>query len=199
MLFRSEGLVGEDLDNLYQLFLEKCDIYLGFKLIADAYPDWLRVTRPYYQASYVFVTKDNWRALADMPVAKPIAATMGTSADLRLVQYLMALQGAQRWPRFPMSDDRAAMETVLSGEAGAALVWEPGLWALRASDSKFNALKSMSARPMPESTITVGAAVLANEAFLRSNIDQAIASLTEDGTVQQILDEHKFPGKVVKP
>jgi polar amino acid transport system substrate-binding protein len=158
------------------------------------------VTRPYYQSAYVFVIREaQWPTLADMPVSRPIAATMGTSADLRLAQYLMSLQAGARWPRFPMSNDRAALDAVLSGEAGAALVWEPGLWALRGGDAKLSGLRTMAPRPMPETTITVGAALLANEAFLRSNVDQAIASLTEDGTIQSILDEFRFPAKAVKP
>lgn len=195
-----EGLVGEDLDNLYQVFLERCDLYLGFKLIADAYPDWLRVTRPYYQASYVLLTGNaRWRALSDMPVTQAIASTMGTSADLRLAQYLMALQAKDRWPRFPMSNDRAAIDAALSGTAGAALVWEPGLWALREKDTALGKLRAISPRPMPDATITVGAALLANEAFLRSNVDQAIAALIDDGTIQSILDEFRFPAKAVKP
>ena len=37
--------VGEDIDNLYRVFLETCEVYLGFKLIPDAYPSWLTVTR----------------------------------------------------------------------------------------------------------------------------------------------------------
>ena len=195
-----EGLVGEDLDNLYQVFLDRCDVYLGFKLIADAYPDWLRVTRPYYTASYVLVAGDaKWNTLADMPVSRAIAATMGTTADLRLAQYLMALPARDRWQRFPMSDDRAALGAVQTGEAGAALVWEPGLWSLRRDDPSLAKLRVVSTKPMPESAVVVGAALLANEAFLRASIDQAIVSLTQDGTVQSILDDLKFPGKAVQP
>ena len=51
-----QNTVGEDIDNLYRIFLESCDVYLGFKLIPDAYPKWLAVTRPYYRTSYVLVT-----------------------------------------------------------------------------------------------------------------------------------------------
>ena len=69
----------------------------------------------------------------------------------------------------------------------------------RGGDAKLSGLRTMAPRPMPETTITVGAALLANEAFLRSNVDQAIASLTEDGTIQSILDEFRFPAKAVKP
>jgi hypothetical protein len=46
-----ENVAGESLDNLYQVFLGTCDLYLGFKLIPDAYPEWMKLTRPYYRAS----------------------------------------------------------------------------------------------------------------------------------------------------
>jgi polar amino acid transport system substrate-binding protein len=83
-----ENVAGESLDNLYQVFLGTCDLYLGFKLIPDAYPEWMKLTRPYYRASYVFAAIDtSWRALSDMPKSSAIGATMGTGADLRLIQY----------------------------------------------------------------------------------------------------------------
>ena len=64
-----ENVVGETLDSLYEIFLGTCDVYLGFKLIPDAYPEWMKVTRPYYRASYVFVATDaRWRSLADVRV-----------------------------------------------------------------------------------------------------------------------------------
>ena len=47
--------------------------------------------------------------------------------------------------------------------------------------------------PLPASTVDIGAALLANETFLRSNVDQAIASLTADGTIEAILKATQFP------
>src|SRR4051794_29804635 len=50
-----ENVVGESIDSLYRVFLETCDVYFGFKLLTDAYPEWIKVTRPYYRGSYVLV------------------------------------------------------------------------------------------------------------------------------------------------
>ena len=98
-----ENVVGEDLDYLYRVFLETCDVYLGFKLIPDAYPEWIKVTRPYYRASYVLaVTDPGWKSLADMPKSQAIGATIGTSADLRLIQYLHGSGGERALE--PLSD-----------------------------------------------------------------------------------------------
>jgi len=194
-----ENVVGESLDSLYQIFLETCDVYFGFKLLPDAYPEWMRVTRPYYRASYIFAaTNAGWRSLADMPKSQAIGPTMGTSADLRLIQYLRALSPAERWSRFPMSSDEAALKALTNGTIGVALVWGPALWALQRSDGGFSKIRLLSPSPLPAASADVGAAVLANESFLRNNIDQAISSLTNDGTIQAILDSNKFPATAVK-
>jgi polar amino acid transport system substrate-binding protein len=194
-----ENAVGDDLDYLDRIFLETCDVQLGFKLIPDAYPEWIKLTRPYYRASYVLaVTDPGWKSLAEVPKSKAVASTMGTSADLRLVQYLIALRAPERWDRYPMSTDEAALQAVLTGGAGAALVWGPSLWALAKSDPAIAKLRMISPAPLPTPTADIGAAVLANEAFLRSSVDQAIASLTADGTIKAILDANKFPAEPVK-
>jgi polar amino acid transport system substrate-binding protein len=194
-----QNSVGEDLDNLYRVFLESCDVYLGFKLIADAYPQWLAVTRPYYRTSYVLVTANTqWNSLADMPYTQAIGATIGTSADIRLIQYLQSLPAGSQWSRFPMGSDELALRALLRQSIGVALVWGPSFWAMRQSDPAFAKLRIISSRPVPDSSVNVGATLLARESFLRSNIDQAIASLTADGTIQSILDTEKFPAVPVK-
>jgi polar amino acid transport system substrate-binding protein len=194
-----ENVVGESLDSLYRIFLETCDVYFGFKLLPDAYPEWIKVTRPYYRSSYVLATTNaGWRSLADVPRSQAIGATMGTSADLRLIQHLQALTPADRWSRFPMSSDEAALKALMNGTVAVALVWGPALWALQRGDPAFAGVRVISPAPLAASSADIGAAVLANEAFLRSNVDQAIASLIADGTIQAILDSDKFPATVVK-
>jgi polar amino acid transport system substrate-binding protein len=190
---------GEDLDNLYRVFLETCDVYLGFKLIPDAYPPWLAVTRPYYRTSYVLVTANPaWTALADMPRTQAIGSTIGTGADIRLIQYLQALRPQERWSRFPMGSDELALRALLRGRVGAALVWGPSFWALRRGDAAFASLRPISVKPLAESPVYVGATLLARESFLRSSVDQAIASLTADGTIRTILEDEKFPAAPVE-
>jgi len=194
-----ENVVGESIDSLYRVFLESCDVYLGFKLIPDAYPEWMKVTRPYYRASYALAaTNAGWRSLADVPKTQAIGSTMGTSADLRLIQYLRALGAAERWTRFPMGTDEAALKALTAGTVGVALVWGPALWAAQRSDPALAGVRVIAPSPLAASTIDIGAAVLANESFLRSSLDQAIASLIADGTIQRILDDDKFPATAPK-
>jgi len=97
-----------------------------------------------------------------------------------------------------MGSDELALGALLREQIGAALVWGPAFWAMRQSDPALAKLRIISPRPLPESSVNVGATLLARESFLRSNIDQAIASLTGDGTIRSILDSEKFPAAPVK-
>jgi polar amino acid transport system substrate-binding protein len=194
-----QNTVAEDIDNLYRVFLETCDVFLGFKLISDAYPQWLAITRPYYRTSYVLATADaGLKSLADLPRSTAIGATIGSTADFRLIQYLQALPAEQRWSRFPMGSDELALNALVRGTVGVALVWGPSFWALQKSDPAFAGLRLISLKPLPESTVGVGATLLANETFLRSSVDDAIASLTADGSIQAILERAKFPATPAK-
>lgn len=190
---------GEDLDNVYRVLIEDCDLFLGFKLIADAYPDWLTITRGYYRTSYVLVTADpGWTALADVPLTKVIGGTIGTSADIRLIQYVAALEPAQRWTHYPMASDEASLNGVANGTLGAAVVWGPSFWALQKGHPEFAKLRIIAPKPLPATSIDVGAVLLTRETFLRANVDQAIAALTADGTIDTILKGFGFPAAAAR-
>jgi polar amino acid transport system substrate-binding protein len=194
-----EDWSGEEIDQVYQVLLETCDVFLGFKLIADAYPDWLTITRGYYRASYVLVTANqDWKSLADVPVSQVIGGTIGSSADIRLMQYLTALKPAERWSHYPVASDEAALRDVTDGKLAAALVWAPSFWGLQKADPAFARLQIIAPRPLPASSLDVGAVMLARETFLRANLDQAIAALTADGTIETILKSFGFPATPVR-
>jgi polar amino acid transport system substrate-binding protein len=194
-----EDWSGEDIEQIYQVLLETCDVFLGFKLIPDAYPDWLTITRGYYRGSYVFATADaGWKSLADVPLSRVIGGTIGTSADMRLIQYLEALKPPQRWSHYPVGSDETALRNVASGELAAALVWGPSFWALKKTDPAFAKLRIIASKPLPSASADVGAVMLTRETFLRANLDQAIAALTADGTIETILKGLSFPAEPVQ-
>ena len=197
---RSTDMSGEDLDDTYRTLIQHCDVFFGFKLVPDTYPGWLTITRPYYRSTYVYVASEPlWKSLDDMPTARPIGTTIGTGADMRLTQYLLAVPADKRWDKYPMSSDEAALQAVMRGTTGVALVWAPALWALRKTDAGIAKLHEIAPAPLPVSTADVGAILLSKQVFLRSNIDQAIASLTADGTIAGILKEKNFPGAPASP
>jgi polar amino acid transport system substrate-binding protein len=194
-----EDWSGEDIEQIYQVLLETCDVFLGFKLIPDAYPDWLTITRGYYRGSYVLVTAEtDWKSLAGVPLSRVIGGTIGTSADIRLIQYLEALKPSERWSHVPVASDEAALRDVIAGKLAAALVWGPSFWALQKSDPAFAKLRIIAPKPLPPSSADVGAVMLTRETYLRTNLDQAIAALTADGTIDSILKSFGFPAMPVR-
>jgi polar amino acid transport system substrate-binding protein len=173
--------------------LQDCSIYFGFKLLPGVYPDWLTVSRPYYEVGYVLVVQNpDWQSLGDIPKGEAIGPTIGTAADFRLIQYINSLPTEQRWRRFPEASDETALNAVVSGTVSAALVWGPSWNALAKANPEFAALRTISLDPLPASSIPVGSVLLSTETFLRSRVDQAIQSLIVDGTITAILADHGF-------
>lgn len=187
-------IVLEDITKIYAIMIEHCDIYMGFKLIPEGYDRWLAVTRAYYDAQYVFVATDPaLKSLADLPPGRPIGATIGSTAHIRLVSYLQALPADRRWPAFPMGSNEQAIDALRNGPVDVALVWEPTLWAKQRTDPAYAALHIIDPNPLPPTVLGVGGVVLANQKFLRSAIDEAIAALSADGTIDGVLKSFDFP------
>ncbi|MCC6303580.1 MAG: transporter substrate-binding domain-containing protein [Rhodobacteraceae bacterium] len=189
-------IVVEDITRVYGVMLEHCDVHMGFKLIPEGYGDWAALTRAYYETGYVFVTTNpDLKSLADLAPGRPIGATGGTSAHIRLMAYLLAQSPDRRWPVYPMGTNDLALDSLLRGTVAVALVWAPSLWARQRADPALAALREIDPRPLPPTRMGVGALILANETFLRAAIDEAIGALAADGTIAGILDGYHFPAK----
>ncbi len=187
----------EDITKVYARMLEQCDVHMGFKLIPEGYANWLSLTRAYYEAQYVFVTADpDLQRLADLAPGRKIGATVGTSAHILLVSYLMALPAGQRWPTYPYGTNELALESLLDGTVDVALVWAPDLWAKQRSDAAYADLRVIESTPLQPTTLGVGAITLSNQTFLRNAVDDAIRALSADGTLAQILESFDFPARV---
>lgn len=191
-------VVTEDITNVYEVMLKYCDIHMGFKLIPGGYSQWATLTRPYYESGYVFVTADpDLEALADLAPGRPIGATMGTMAHIRLVSYITALPSSDRWRIFPMGTNNLALRSLLGGTVDVALVWAPELWAMQREDPAYADLRVIDPAPLPPTRLGVGGLLLSDETFLRTAIDEAIAALSRDGTIEGILKEYGFPAEAM--
>ncbi|KKB76826.1 hypothetical protein VW29_19475 [Devosia limi DSM 17137] len=191
------AFVLENITQVYGIMLEHCDLHMGFKLIPEGYGNWAALTRAYYEAQYVFVTADpDIGSLAELAPARPIGATVGTSAHIRLVSYLGALPREERWPTYPMGTNELALESLLNGTIDVALVWAPSLWAKQRTTPAYADFHVIDPAPLPPTTLGVGALMLADETFLRTAVDEAIAALSQDGTIADILETYKFPASV---
>lgn len=187
----------QDLDLLYRHLREECRLYFGFKLLPEVYPDWLNVSRAYYEVGYVFVTKNSdWKRLADIPRDQPLGPTLGTAADFRLITFLKEQSEDQRWPRFPMPSDADGVRGVLEGKVAAALVWAPSFYDLRQADAAVAGLHVIASDPLPEERLPVGAVMLRGDDFLHNQVDEAIAALLSDGTIADLLQTSGLPARL---
>lgn len=188
-------LVTEDIEDVYLDLVNHCHVYLGFKLLAGAYPDWLVPTSAYYRTSYVVAVDDpSWHDITDIPRDRALGGMAGTAGDIRLLAYINALPADRRWARYPQASHEAALRAVLAGDLGGALVWAPALWAAARADPSLAALHVVDAKGVSE-PIGVCGVVLAGNPFLLSSVDDAIAAITADGTIARILADHDFPGQ----
>src|SRR5690606_9539766 len=56
-------------DRLYLDLVDNCSLYLGFRLYSNTYPEWLTVTRPFYEGRFVLLTANSeWRRIEDIPL-----------------------------------------------------------------------------------------------------------------------------------
>ncbi len=187
-------IVMEDITKVYEVMLKHCDMHMGFKLIPEGYDSWATLTRAYYSSQYDFVAADpKIHAVADLAPADKIGATMGTMAHLRLISYLMAMPVDKRWVAFPYGTNELSLKSLLDGTVKVALVWAPSLWAKQREDPAYADLHVIDPAPLPPTALGVGALVLKKNTFLRAAVDEAIAALIADGTIQSILDKYGFP------
>ncbi|MGD9739782.1 MAG: substrate-binding periplasmic protein [Bauldia sp.] len=188
----------DDITYIYDIMLQHCDIHMGFKLIPEGYEAWVTLSAAYYDSQYVYVSADpNVRRLTDVPRARPIGATIGSSGQLGLLSYLRVLPAAERWPIFPMATDDLALTALVNGTVDVALVWAPSLWAKQQADPAYAGLHIIDQSPIQPTLLGVGALMLADQTFLRAAVDEAIAALIADGTIGEILEFYAFPATAV--
>jgi hypothetical protein len=135
-------IVLEDLTKLYGILLKNCDVYMGFKLIPEGYPNWVTVSRAYYDEGYVYVSADpDIHALGDLKPGHAIGATIGTMAHFRLISYNRRCR--------PTSAGRSTPTGPTSWRSGRCST-APRTW--RSSGRRTCGTRSGRTRPMPSST-----------------------------------------------
>lgn len=186
-------------EGLYIDLIDNCSVYLGFKLYAEAYPEWLMLTRPYYEGRFVVLAAEpSWQRLEDVPRDVRIGVVQGTMGDIRFITFNNSRPAGQRWQRTPVGPAEEAFGVLLDGGVGALIVWEPTWWALSRERPELAELHVVEAPVVSEPWIGVGGITLADRQFVRSQVDQAIEALTSDGTIAEILERYGTPARPVR-
>lgn len=183
--------------NVLILLTEHCSVLVGFNLVADAYPDWLTASRPYFRAPYVFaVADDGYERFTDIPRDRIIGSMVHTDADLQLTSYLRTLPEDRRWRRFPYGSTTMLLSHVEQDVVAAGLAWEPQLEHARRTTEAFRELTLLDMDPIPTAYRSLGFVMRAEDTFTRTMLDEAIVALSEDGTLSELIDVYELPGDV---
>jgi polar amino acid transport system substrate-binding protein len=176
-------------EEIYIQFAERCDGFMGFTL-AQGYPDWMTITRPYLVTRTVVATAAmNIHKLADIPVNRSLGTRILGGVDNQVIMYLQSLSEKSRWRRLAYYNNRILIDRLLDGTVAAAFVWEPALY--RATGGKPDAAGvHIIPSPFEPYETEFGIAVRSRDAFLSAALGQAIDALRADGTINRLLVEH---------
>jgi polar amino acid transport system substrate-binding protein len=187
------------MEEIYIQLAEQCDGFMGFTL-AQGYPEWMTVTRPYLVTrTVVATTAPNVRKLADVPITRPLGTRILGGVDNQVIMYLQSLPEKNRWPRLAYYNNKVLMDRLLDGTVATAFVWEPALYRATGGKPEAAGVRTIPA-PFELYETEIGIAVRTHDAFLASTLGQAIDALRADGTIDRLLAEHglaapKPPGK----
>ncbi len=176
-------------EEIYIEFAERCDGFMGFTL-AQGYPSWLIVTRPYLSTRFVLAaTSPEFRKLGDIPVSRPIGTRMMGIVDNQLIFYLQSLPEKSRWQRLPYFNNKMLLDRLLDHTVADAFVWEPALYRATGGDPEGKGIHVIP--PTFELSETeLGIGLRSNDAYLAATLGQAIDSLRADGIVDRLVVEH---------
>ena len=177
------------LEEIYIQFAEQCDGFMGFTL-AQGYPEWMTITRPYLTTRTVLVTTSpNYRKLADIPATRPLGTRILGGVDSQVAMYLQSMPEKSRWQRLAYYNNKVLIDRLLDGTVAAAFVWEPALYRATGGKPEAAGLHIIPSPFEPMQT-ELGIGLRSHDAFLSTTLGQAIDALRADGTIDRLLSEH---------
>lgn len=168
-----------------------CDLFMGVVVQPNMpFPDWASITRPYAEVPFVLVTdKPEYDSLAEIPYGLIIGTSLASLGERVFATSVAQRPEDQRWKRLPYADFELMTRRMREGKLAAMLLWQPSLLQLAETDPSVADLRIISLDPVPQAVVPVGALVSTRNTFLRTQVDNAIAELSTDGTIDQIMSD----------
>jgi polar amino acid transport system substrate-binding protein len=202
MLTAGYGVDGGDLEtDVFKALHNSCEVMLGFLAAPDLYAPEFAITRPYVNYEYVLAVRDPaYAELNDVPAGLRLGTLLATDGDMALAQEIASRPEGQRWQRLPFGDAASMIERLLDGTIEGALVFGPIYASLL--ESREDLASGVRLLPVPAHlarTSNIGGLMLVESSYLRLEIDQAIDSMVEDGTIARLLTEHGYGSIAARP
>eukprot|EP00873_Tetraselmis_striata_P030107 jgi/Tetstr1/450371/TSEL_037407.t1 len=174
-LLDSEGLWPSILLHL----AEKCVGIMGVQIIpGEIAPDWMILSRPYFEAPYVLLTRDDEiENLADLPAETRVGVPLYTPIDIEMMTVIAAGGQLGELRRLPYDRPELMASLMRSGEMDAAIVWEPHLELPTVQPLDFFVGRA-SIAPLRQDRRAVAVLLRSQDQMLRTMIDDAIAALS---------------------
>jgi polar amino acid transport system substrate-binding protein len=184
------GMEADDFhEQVYIQLGARCDAIGGLVLVNHGFPEWLVPSRPYFEAPFVLLVREDapYERLGEVPVSATIGSQMYTEGDLQLLNYLGSLPENRRWRRFPYTSIEMLSRHVAAGTVEAGLVWHASWTSLGTKvEVEELGLRTVEASPLPRVSSGVGFGLFIDNDFLRSTIDSALEILEAEGVLEDI-------------
>jgi len=192
------GIDGEDLEGeLYKALVNNCDVFLGIRVATSSFPPEFTVARPYVSFSYVMMARaeSGYSRIEDIPRGLRLGSPLATAGDFFLARFIAARQQDDRWMRLPYGDNNQMLDRLLDGTIEAMVLFGPVYREMAERRPEDTArLAPLQIGPELASPANIGGLMLSRNAFMRGEIDAAIADMVQDGTVDALLAAHALAG-----
>ena len=190
----SYGIGGEyAAEDLFVTLTNDCDIMLGMGLSSGMYPVEFIATRAYVGFPYVLAVADpEIERLTDIAGDRRLGAPVGSYGLVALVRYSATLPESQRWQVLPYGDMDLMTTRLLDDTIAGMVVYGPSLVQYQRNNTIDGEFSILPLDAQIAARVEIGGLMLARNGYLRTLIDQAIALMVEDGTIEALLAEYGF-------
>lgn len=183
------------LDELQIAMTNSCDIMTGMTVQANSpFPDWAVLSRPYVSLPYLFVVRDDYAALPDVPVDRKLGTALSSMGERVFITWNQQQPESRRYVRLPYADMDLMTKRVADGSIAGMVIWAPVFAQLQKTNPDARGLHAISMAPVPEMVTRVGILLKARDTYLRHQVDQAIDALVADGTIATLMADFGYLG-----
>lgn len=171
---------------LFIKLMDECDLAMGANFSWAPLPEWLTISRPYYDAPYVAVSQNPaYGSLNDIPKGKLVGSRAFTSADMTIAEHLTHLGAARTWSRVPHRTSAELYSGLVAEKLDAAIFWAPELLEIVGKD-EINAFRILDTGALRLPPTKVGIAMLSKNRYMRTMVDESIDHLHSTGRISEI-------------
>ncbi|WMT88560.1 transporter substrate-binding domain-containing protein [Pelagibacterium sp. 26DY04] len=169
-----------------QLFIhlmDDCDAVMGTSLDWRPLPEWLTVTRSYFELGYVLATQEEGvTSPFDLPAGARVGSIMLSQADMTFAR---TLGGGADIIRIPYDTAENILAAIVGGQLEAGIVPIHALPLISGQFADEGIVVSRLTSPEIAAE-PIGMALLSRDAYLRDLLGDAIAALQADGTMSAL-------------